>query len=278
MIIWRMSFRCGNQGDEMWPYCRDLQVAAITYDPLIEVDLSKYPQGKPEHLWAQLTPTQKASLRRVGYEMKQGDIIYVKQGQEIVGRGVIQGSYQFDYEHRLLDHVGIRWNHQVSVNWESTFEPIPILLGAEPVTVLKLSGERLRKLEVALSNQAYIRDEDITSAEEITEGTTFYEGAKQQITVNVYERNLEARRRCLAHFGTKCSVCEFDFSTVYGEVGEGFIHVHHLTEISQIGKEYQIDPIHDLRPVCPNCHAIIHRRKPAYSIEDVRKFLSQKGG
>ena len=85
----------------MWPHCRELGIAAITYYPLHDTDLSRYPKGEPKHLWAQLTSSQKASLRRVAYEMKEGDIIYVKQGPRIVGRGVINGSYQFDYEYRL---------------------------------------------------------------------------------------------------------------------------------------------------------------------------------
>ncbi len=36
-------------------------------------------------------------------------------------------------------------------------------------------------------------------------------------------------------------------------MGEGFIHVHHLKPLSEVGYEYRVDPIRDLRPVCPNC-------------------------
>jgi hypothetical protein len=80
MANWRMSFRVGNQGYEMWPDCLRLGVAAITYAPLAKVDLSKHLPGAPKELWDRLEPTQKASLRRVAYEMRAGDIIYVKQG------------------------------------------------------------------------------------------------------------------------------------------------------------------------------------------------------
>lgn len=79
MTVWRMSFRVGNQGHEMWP-CFRLGVAAITYPSLAETDLSKLPNGEPKELWAQLAPTQKYNLRQVAYEMKAGDVIYVKQG------------------------------------------------------------------------------------------------------------------------------------------------------------------------------------------------------
>jgi 5-methylcytosine-specific restriction protein A len=92
------------------------------------------------------------------------------------------------------------------------------------------------------------------------------EGAVRQVIINAYERNPEARRKCINHYGAKCVICEFDFFKKYGEIGKGFIHVYHLKQISEIGKTYQVDPVKDLRPVCPNCHAIIHKRRPPYTM------------
>jgi 5-methylcytosine-specific restriction protein A len=76
--------------------------------------------------------------------------------------------------------------------------------------------------------------------------------------------------------GKTCAVCGFDGSSTYGRNGEGLIHVHHLLEIAGVGKEYEVDPSKDLIPVCPNCHAMIHRRRPAYSIAEVKKMLKVK--
>jgi 5-methylcytosine-specific restriction protein A len=45
--------------------------------------------------------------------------------------------------------------------------------------------------------------------------------------------------------------------------------LHYLTSLSDIGEKYRVDPINDLRPVCPNCHAIIHAKNPPYSIDEV---------
>jgi 5-methylcytosine-specific restriction protein A len=109
--------------------------------------------------------------------------------------------------------------------------------------------------------------------EEISDDVTFYEGSKQRITVNAYERNSKARKASIAHYGTRCRVCKLDFGEKYGEVGQGFIHVHHLKPLSDIGEKYEIDPKQDLIPVCPNCHAIIHKRNPPYTIEEVKMFL-----
>ena len=113
-------------------------------------------------------------------------------------------------------------------------------------------------------------------AEEIADPAGLMEGATRTITINAYERNPEARRRCIEHHGTTCCICRFDFGAKYGEVAEGLIHIHHLRSLSEIGREYVVDPIKDLRPVCPNCHAVLHRRRPPYSIAEAQTFLRKK--
>jgi len=97
----------------------------------------------------------------------------------------------------------------------------------------------------------------------------FYEGASKQIYVNAYERSRDARSKCIELYDVRCIVCGFDFEKMYGRVGKGVIHVHHLKPLSDIDKTYRVDPENDLRPVCPNCHVIIHRRNPPYSIDEV---------
>lgn len=104
---------------------------------------------------------------------------------------------------------------------------------------------------------------------------SFKEGAVKSIIVNQYERNPKARQACLDHYGYQCSVCEFNFEDVYGELGKQYIHVHHLKMMSEIKDEYEIDPIKDLIPVCPNCHGIIHRTRPHQTIEEMKNLLQQ---
>ncbi len=117
-------------------------------------------------------------------------------------------------------------------------------------------------------------------AEEIPneEAKTLHEGLKKTITVNTYERNSRARKECIDYWKPICSVCGFDFQQNYGEFGKGFIHVHHLTPVSEIGKLYQIDPIKDLRPVCPNCHSMIHKQNPPLKIEELIKIMNNASG
>jgi 5-methylcytosine-specific restriction protein A len=54
------------------------------------------------------------------------------------------------------------------------------------------------------------------------------------------------------------------------------IHVHHIVPVSSIGEKYKVDPINDLIPVCPNCHAVFHLSDPPHTIDEVKAFLRRK--
>ncbi len=107
-------------------------------------------------------------------------------------------------------------------------------------------------------------------AEEIDSTQQYREGATRQITVNAYERNPHARQLCIEKRGLNCIICGFNFQKIYGDIGEGFIHVHHLKPLSELKNTTAVDPQNDLVPVCPNCHAMIHRKKPPYTIEEMQ--------
>ncbi len=101
------------------------------------------------------------------------------------------------------------------------------------------------------------------------------EGKIISVIVNRFERNQIARLECIKHYGDTCYVCGFDFNLVYGEIAKGFIHVHHKLQLSKIRNEYIIDPIHDLVPVCANCHSVIHLSRPALTIEEIKTLLNK---
>jgi hypothetical protein len=110
-------------------------------------------------------------------------------------------------------------------------------------------------------------------AEEVPE---YFEGTVRRISINAYERDPAARQACIAAKGTCCAVCDFSFADTYGEIGRGYIHVHHLTPLAMIGREYSVDPIEDLVPVCANCHAMLHRQTPPFAVEELRSRLPLK--
>ena len=110
--------------------------------------------------------------------------------------------------------------------------------------------------------------------DELDPAETFREGAKRTVIVNAYERDEKARTKCLAHYGRRCAIFSFSFGEAYGPIAERVIHVHHLRPLSEVGEEYTVDPVEDLCPVCPNCHAVLHLRKPdPYSVREVQELL-----
>jgi len=117
---------------------------------------------------------------------------------------------------------------------------------------------------------------NVLSADEVVDVERFVEGATKQILVNAYERNPKARKNCISYYGTSCMICGFDFGATYGEIGEDYVHIHHLIPLSDISAEYEVDPIRDLRPVCANCHAMIHRRAPPFTLDEMRGFLKPR--
>ena len=132
-----------------------------------------------------------------------------------------------------------------------------------------------QRQEVARLIEEWSADQSLLPGE-IARPALYVEGAIRQTTVNAYERNRKAVEECKAVQGTACVVCRMDFATRYGAEFAGFIHVHHLKQLSEVGGEYVVDPDADLRPVCPNCHAVIHHGGRLRGINEVRHLLEQQ--
>jgi len=107
----------------------------------------------------------------------------------------------------------------------------------------------------------------------------FFEGKRYDVKLTKYERNPAARKKCIDHYGMSCVVCGLYFAQTYGEIGANFIHVHHLNPVAQKKSAYEVDPVKDLRPVCPNCHAMLHspsRNEPPLTIEELKGIVVQQ--
>jgi len=116
-------------------------------------------------------------------------------------------------------------------------------------------------------------DDLIQGPDEIPEPKLYSEGISRTVSVNVFERSKAARQKCIEHHGLDCFVCGFNFEKSYGEAGAGIIHVHHIKSLAEIDRTYKVDPVRDLRPVCPNCHAVIHSSEIPLSIEKARSIV-----
>lgn len=110
--------------------------------------------------------------------------------------------------------------------------------------------------------------------DEVPDGE-YIEGAVVQRLVNARERDQGARDVCIEYWGTSCLVCELDANEIYGVDARRFIHVHHLRPLSSLATAEATDPIKDLRPVCPSCHAALHFRSPPISIDELRSQMRQ---
>lgn len=99
-----------------------------------------------------------------------------------------------------------------------------------------------------------------------------FEGNEVLRLVTAYERDPKLREECLRLRGYDCAACGINLGDIYGELGEGFIHVHHILPLHQ-SKKRETNPSTDLIPLCPNCHCIIHRGGRMLSVEALKDAI-----
>lgn len=147
--------------------------------------------------------------------------------------------------------------------------------GVGPATIASFIPKAEQRTLKRVGGQWYASDGEIGSTipEEVHNPRRYAEGASVSVSINTYERSAAARAACIAHHGHQCAVCGFDFGQVFGQIGDGYIHVHHIVPLSEVNAEYEVDPITDLVPICSNCHAMIHRTNPALTVDYLRKHL-----
>ena len=138
---------------------------------------------------------------------------------------------------------------------------------------LAVAAERLKEARKNAARRA--RKRERLFPDELEAGRTYSEGARKTVRVNRFEREPAARKACVNLHGLDCVVCGFNFERRYGKIGAGFIHVHHLKPVALSRGTYVVDPKHDLRPVCPNCHAMLHRPRKLMAIEKLRGRLQK---
>jgi hypothetical protein len=258
---WRMAFRDGNKGFEMWRQCLANGVAAIAYGGM-DFDLSRYPEGQPRERWLQLSAPQRYSLKRFAYKIKVGHTIYVKQGPNIVGKGRVLKGYVFHRRSPIKGEQGDRWPHLIPVDWDREFLPVTVQIGdTQLFTGRPLSQADLRKLR-----RARVKLETARNTVEAIEGKTFRREAEFR------QRNrglVEAKK---ANSGYRCEVCRINFEEYYGAVGKEFIIAHHVEPLGRRRRASRTS-LDDIKLVCANCHAMIHQKSPPLLVEKLRAKL-----
>jgi len=138
---------------------------------------------------------------------------------------------------------------------------------------LEVASERLGKYGKDAARRIARRER--LYPDDLELGVKYFEGARKQVRVNAYERDPRARDACLKHFGYRCVVCDLLFEERYGSLGKNFIHVHHLKPFALTNGAYQLNPIKDLRPVCPNCHAMIRHPEKILTIKKLKVAIAR---
>jgi hypothetical protein len=95
----------------------------------------------------------------------------------------------------------------------------------------------------------------------------------------VYERSKKLRDAAIAHYASEgdlqCEVRKFSFEKTYGELGAGFIEIHHKKPLfcleGQNIEQTVSRAIGDVAALCANCHRMVHReRNTVLSVEQLR--------
>jgi predicted HNH restriction endonuclease len=203
-------------------------------------------------------------LRVFTHEIRRGDVVYVKEGKCIVGKGVVSGPYRFDKNKLVIDRDGDAWRHQRPVKWLA-FEPVEIQVGDQQrYTIRPLNEsdcERIeRKSRIAASKLELL---------EAIEGERF----QRQLRFRKRNRALIAAKK--AGSDGRCEVCRFSFPEAYGSIGNGYIIAHHDEPIGVRSRPSRTS-LADISLVCPNCHAMLHTDEPPLTVGRLRSIVGRQ--
>lgn len=106
----------------------------------------------------------------------------------------------------------------------------------------------------------------------------FAEGERARRETHLFKRNPALRAAAIAKHGLRCFGCKHALSELYGPLGEGYIEIHHLDPLGEgidsMTPEAKMTTVDDVAPLCPSCHRMIHRRRPALTLDQLRLALA----
>ena len=215
-------------------------------------------------------------------------VFFLKQGSR--GRGIYASGY---VQGGVFEEVHFadpsKLSRYVTVAYDVLLDPSTGLLQRDALNVeplhlvnwgtqgggIRIAPEAVNALEALWAG--HVRTQGLEPQRQgfpDDEEIVFPEGATREITVKAFERSAAASALCKAMKGTVCRVCGLDFGRAYGHIGLGFIHVHHTKPLAC--GEQRRTTVSDLEPVCPNCHNMLHKRCPPFTIEELKEIMRQQ--
>ena len=234
---------------------------------------------------AQRRPSARDQIWRFYHGISIGDLVVLPlknhgTDNDWIAIGRVTGAANRDESRPkdALHHRRVRWLAS-TVPKSAAPEPLQRSIDNTPRTVFGLNKDDHARRVQGLVDEFFDASTDSVHDGEPTRGADeslslsgdeagaldkrgeIVEGAAKRVSVLKHERDPEARRICINAHGARCKACGIDFGEVYGDFAQGFIHVHHKTPVAQAAQdgEYRLNPKTDLVPVCPNCHAMLHR-------------------
>jgi len=128
------------------------------------------------------------------------------------------------------------------------------------------------------AKQASRRKLIISGKTDPSDPDSYLEGNPQERLVRRYERSRAARNACIIKYKAICAVCGLCFGEKYGDEFEDLIQIHHLNPLG-FRKARKTDYEKDLRPICPNCHAMAHwnrHKKAPRSIHELTVIVKRR--
>ncbi len=170
-----------------------------------------------------------------------------------------------------LGRIRIFWDSEISSYLCDNFEDYENFRKEDyPEMVFRPISDSVYGIYI-ISDIVYIED---AGREDVFE--SYADGKETKVYTTRYERNPKNRERAIEHHGRRCFVCDFHFEESYGEIGKGFIEVHHNKPVSTYEGELFIDPVQDMTCLCSNCHRMIHRkRNDTLSVEELQGYYEK---
>jgi len=204
-------------------------------------------------------------------------------GRAIIGRSVKDpASQKGDYFCEILNFAP--FSAPVFAKQPGGFiEPIPVSRRSNYwMDGVRRIDESTYRSILGLSDHASLHPEQTMFADLSQDPSSDFESGSEGSRVitygTKYERNPRIRKQALLIHGYSCQACGFSFEETYGKRGRGYIHVHHLKPLSEVGQEHFPDPRTDFAVLCANCHSIVHRKKDeTLAVEEPKSLLRMNG-